>query len=285
MTFTEPVPYSDALARLASEKGLPADLKSWQIQELVRRYPELMRQAFFSARTTDFRYLNTMQSALADLVDPATARRAGRVPSRANFRVAMRDALAQIGYTPGAAGVPDGSIEDLGSDARLDLIVTMKTEMAWGAGSHQRAQLSVDAYPCQELIRAEERVIHRDWPTRWMEAARTTGDLDAARVLSESGRMVARKDSDIWTAISRFGLPYPPFDYNSGMWTIAITRSEAVSLGAIEANDVIEPSATRIPEEMSLGQGESGSQRLLQALSEVLGPEYSIEGGVLRRVA
>jgi hypothetical protein len=32
------------------------------------------------------------------------------------------------------------------------------------------------------------------------------------------GRMIALKSDPIWTAISAFGTPYPPFDYNSGMW-------------------------------------------------------------------
>jgi hypothetical protein len=39
------------------------------------------------------------------------------------------------------------------------------------------------------------------------------GGCDALKALP---RMIARKDSPIWEALSRFGTPYPPFDFNSG---------------------------------------------------------------------
>lgn len=53
------------------------------------------------------------------------------------------------------------------------------------------------------------------------------------------GRMIARKDDPIWTAISAFGRPYPPFDYNSGMITREIFRGEAERLKVIKRSDII----------------------------------------------
>lgn len=45
------------------------------------------------------------------------------------------------------------------------------------------------------------------------------------------GRMVALKSAPVWTNLSRFGRPYPPFDYGSGMGMEDIGREEAVELG------------------------------------------------------
>ena len=49
--------------------------------------------------------------------------------------------------------------------------------------------------------------------------------------------MIALKNDPIWTEISAFDLPYPPFDYNSGMWVRDISRSEAVDMGLMKADD------------------------------------------------
>jgi hypothetical protein len=53
--------------------------------------------------------------------------------------------------------------------------------------------------------------------------------------------MIARKDSPIWEALSRFGTPYPPFDFNSGMWTKDVSREEAVGFGILGEWDRVVP--------------------------------------------
>ena len=45
--------------------------------------------------------------------------------------------------------------------------------------------------------------------------------------------MVALLGDPVWTRISRFGLPYPPFDYGSGMAVRPVSRRECVRLGLI----------------------------------------------------
>lgn len=286
MNFGAPAPDAAALERLARLNLLPTKLSSAQLDLVRQRFPELMRAAFVSARTTDYKYLATMRRMLADLIDPAGARAEGRTPlSPAQFRVACREALESIGYSPGAAGVPEGSIEDLASDRRLDLIVQTQTDMHWGAGAHARAQQTLDSFPCQELIRAEPRKVERDWPSRWKVAGREVGDWAALRCLDRNGRMAARLDSDIWTALSRFGLPYPPFDYNSGMWTRPLDRVESVELGLIEPGDEIQPTATPGPADAALPEPTEGApDPLLAALREVLGPSYRLDDGILRHV-
>lgn len=272
------------------------------MEAIARRRPDVMRHAFWSAKTTDYGYLRKMLRSLQDLADPQSAASAGsdlgprpsalgsrRVPlSAGNFRVAMREALASIGYSPGAAGVPEDSVEDLASDRRLDLIIHMRTRMVWGGAAHKRRQEALDDFPCQELVRFEERIIKRNWPQRWREAAAATGDVAAAGVLQRHGRMIARADSPIWRELSRFGTPHPPFDYNSGMWTESVSRDEAVALGVIESAAVIQPDPTEIPEDLPLTPSPEtpGSAALTAALREALGPNYTLgPDGILRHAS
>ena len=77
------------------------------------------------------------------------------------------------------------------------------------------------AFPAYELLRAEPRKMPRNWPAIWQQKGGTL----------YQGRMIAPKTDPIWTRISRFGLPYPPFDYNSGMDIFSVSRSECLALG------------------------------------------------------
>lgn len=81
----------------------------------------------------------------------------------------------------------------------------------------------LDDIPCKELYTLSEQDEPYNWPERWVQM---DGKLYA-------GRMIARKDSRIWTALSCFDLPYPPFDHNSGMWTREVFRGEAEDLGIV----------------------------------------------------
>ena len=122
---------------------------------------------------------------------------------------------------------------DLSSDSRLNLIIETNTQMAYGYGQYaaQQDPVLLDAFPCLELYRLEQRIEKRDWRARWLAAG---GHL-------YNKRMIARKDSPIWSSISRFNTPYPPFDFNSGMWTRNISRKTASNLGIITRADVIQP--------------------------------------------
>ena len=80
------------------------------------------------------------------------------------------------------------------------------------------------AFPAQEFIRVAQRLHSRaDWTARWTAAG---GRL-------YGGRMAALVTDPVWARVSRFGLPYPPFDYGSGMGVRPVPRREAVRLGVI----------------------------------------------------
>ena len=50
--------------------------------------------------------------------------------------------------------------------------------------------------------------------------------------------MIALKDDPVWTGISAFGNPFPPFDFGSGMGVRNISRKEALELGVLTENDI-----------------------------------------------
>ena len=56
-------------------------------------------------------------------------------------------------------------------------------------------------------------------------------------------RMVALKSDPVWTKISRFGHPYPPFDWGSGMGVEDVSREDAIALGVIKEDYSPPPSS------------------------------------------
>jgi hypothetical protein len=137
----------------------------------------------------------------------------------------MRALLAKMGHPQG-----NGGLTDLYSQRRLDVLRETNVQQARGYAQHLEGTTegALLAFPAQELVRLEEREHPRDWIVRWHAAGGR---------FSDGGRMIALKGDPVWTAISRFGTPWPPFDFNSGMGVEDIDRDEAVSLGLIAEDD------------------------------------------------
>ena len=77
-------------------------------------------------------------------------------------------------------------------------------------------------YPAQRLTASTAAKPRLEWPARWEEAGQKVGWEGAKK----QGGFVALKTSPIWAALSRFGTPWPPFDYGSTreLWTTWTTR-------------------------------------------------------------
>ena len=80
-----------------------------------------------------------------------------------------------------------------------------------------------DYYPARELFLFGKQRFKRDWPTDWVRAGGKLYD----------GKMVARIDDPVWSAISDFGYPLMPFSFDLGMWIQAVTMEEAREIGLI----------------------------------------------------
>ena len=179
----------------------------------------LRDRAFFSSQVASARILHAAREMVAE--------RVGGNISASEFRREMRKILATDGYD---AGENRGTIKDLMTKARLDVIQRTNVEQARGYIHHLEATApgAIAAFPAQELVRVRQRKKPRDWFARWKDAG---GRL-------YEGRMVALVDDSIWTRISDFGNPFPPYAWGSGMGVRAVKKSEAIRLGVVSAEQV-----------------------------------------------
>ena len=243
MAFASPTPFAEALAWLRRKRLLPTADTTAQIGGWDKAVRE---RSFFSAQQLREDALAILADKVDRVLNPTTEIRDDGTPYTKGLNFVQARAEAQAAFREaGVLPMPgtEGGNLDHTSDVRVDLVIRMNTEMAQGFGYHQAGQTAeaLELYPCWEFFRAEERKVPRDWPGRWVAAAKAVGDDDALTCFERTGRMVARKDSPIWVELSAFGTPYPPFDFNSGMDLRAVPRDEAVALGVINELAVIRP--------------------------------------------
>ena len=169
----------------------------------------------------------------------------------------------------------EGGLRDHRSKARLDLILTQNVRRARGYARRAVDMDILDDWPAQELVRVFQRKAPRDWRVRWAQAG---GRL-------YGGRMIALKTDGIWAAISRFGTPYPPFDFGSGMGVRDISRREAIALGVIAPDYAPESDPVgdfNTEAEASVAGVEPG---LLAQIAQAFGSAITIAQGIARFVS
>jgi hypothetical protein len=217
---TANVSFTEALQRQEVRALLPTTLSSAQLERISG---EILERALFSARTTSAEYLQEVDDVLQKYIN-------GEI-DLASARLRLSNKLRELGYAPRPG--EEGAITDLSSDERINLVLRTNADMASGYGQWLQGQdkAILDQWPAQELYRAAHRMVPRDWATRWVVAGGQT----------YGGKFIALKNTTIWTAISRFGTPYPPFDFNSGMAVRDVDRKTAMSLGLIDRDTQIQP--------------------------------------------
>jgi hypothetical protein len=248
---------SDAITqamRLAIERDLlPTELGSAELQEITQRMKE---RVFFSARTSNLWYLDRLKALVERYVKGE-----GKDNDLAQLRVEARRLLAQAGYTPGAGfpgdealGIPPasaGSLRDLSSEKRLNLIYDTQAQLMRGQGLKLRGAKRADRYPAWELVRVAKfnSEYQREWRKRWDIASDNT---DAVGVLN-AARMIAVKSSPIWLALGSSALfpdavnaDHPPFAFNSGMGWREVPLEEVEELG-LNASSLQPPASSLKP--------------------------------------
>ncbi|WP_221029903.1 hypothetical protein [Actomonas aquatica] len=241
--------------------------------EIAQIPARILERARFSAKVRNLEHLAVIDDVANDVtagaLDVATA------------RLRIKQFVASTGYQADESA--RGGLQDFLSTARTDLQVRMNVQLAQGAGWHQQGQdpAILDAFPAMEFVRVEARDEPRqDWPRRW-NAARAATVLDGATD-SSTGRMVALKGHPIWPELSRFGLPYEPFDYNSGKGTEDVSRQEAMDLDLIERDTVIFPDDRGFNADLQ-ARPSARSERLRAAI-EATGIGRFDAGGVLHYI-
>ncbi len=259
-----PEDFVEAVKSLQGKRIFPTTLSSAEISDLDA---SIRRLSILSARNDMVQVLDVIKDAVGSVLQPKTVQRADRVTPEnpqgnvttglnpATARSAIRQSLKDAGYTPKEGEA--GTIKDLSSDARIDLVVKTNVQLAQGAGHFIQGnanQDAVDLYPAWELKRFEDREVPRgekmekgvvepdpenSHEARFRAAAEAAGDDDAIRILDETGRMIARKDSPLWEELGNgaggytdaLGNPFDPFWFNTGMGLQARSRKECLALG------------------------------------------------------
>jgi hypothetical protein len=210
---------------------LPTTLSSAELEQIST---EIRERALFSARVTNAEYLQEIDDVLQKFIN-------GEI-NLATARVQLRAKLTELGYEP--APGEEGKITDFASDERINLVLNTNAQMAAGYGAWLQGQSApiLDQWPAQEIFRLQGRMKPREWQTRFTDAAASTGSQYVVTKFDEHNfQAVALKNDPIWEAISRFGTPYPPFDFNSGMWVRDVTRDRAMELKLIDRDTQIAP--------------------------------------------
>jgi len=254
MTFDQPTDLPDAVQILAQKDLLPTNLTSDELRQLDAY---LRQQSLFSAQTTNEYLLQLYQDKLTGILNPVPAPGEATTQfSPAYVRASIKDFLQSIGYEP---PTPEerGTITDLSSDRRINLVVKTNVEMAQGQGLWMRNQnpALLDEWPGQELFRAEARKVPRDWVYRFQLAGSQTGDpIGTGWTITPDQRLIALKNHLIWEYLGSSKLfpdgldtSWPPFAFSSGMWVRNVDRQETEAIGLTVPGQIIPPQTLKQP--------------------------------------
>ncbi len=254
-----------AIEEFAAKTEVPSWARTADWQELPAA---IRRRAFFSAALEDARALSAERKAVADLLQGAS--KDGKIYRRDTAITELQAMMKARGLDTGA---PD-ALTNPAAEARIKLVIDTNRAQAQGYARFKRSSSggALLAFPAQELIRVRPSREPRDWRSRWSAAG---GKL-------YNGRMIATKDDPVWVAISRFGTPYPPFDFNSGMGVKDISRREALALGIMAADwqpdrDPVEDFNANVEADVSAVHPD-----LLGSLAALFGGAIKIAGGIAR---
>lgn len=232
-----PTDRPNALARDAflSREILPVDVGTAELDQLSAAIRE---RSVFSAHVLEVDFLTTLRDQIGKLV-AGVSEGSGKYTNPVTVRKALKSILESVGYEASPRDI--GTLKDLRTYQRLHLIVETNLRMAQGYATYRRG-LSSEAlaqYPAAEFTRIYSRRVPRGthrtkegalvvdnpnyWRDRWIRAG--------GQVFN--GKMIALKSDPVWTAISRFKLPYGPPDFNSGYGQLPVKRKEAIRLGLL----------------------------------------------------
>lgn len=264
MIFRAPIPFQEAIESRTVRQILPTEFRTSLLQEIPA---QLRERAFFSAGVQNATFLERASQSVDDLLS-------GTV-DRATKRLELKRLLGELGYRPPEG--EEGTLTDLSGDRRLNLILDQNLQTAQGYGRWKQGQdpAILDQWPAQELVdtnpgKTENR---RDWTQRWADAG--------GRFFG--GRMIALKNDPIWKAISRFGMPYPPFDFGS-YWDVAdVSRDEAVAFGLIDRDTELLPQDRDFNQDLQASP-EIRSESLRTAILDHFDGRATFVDGILKLV-
>ena len=232
---------TDALRAAQTRGALPTALDTAGLRELGA---DVLARSVFTARGTNVIFVDDLKK----IIDRLAAGEIGE----GQARTAIWEALDAIGYDSEKGGFPGeelepklkGTLQDLKSFRRRDLIVRTQMDLMRGAGQKMRGSEPdrLSEFPAWELVRVGGVEEARDWPSRWAIAGgkpRLAGrDAMAWRFVGQPTGFVALKGDPVWGELGSYenfddalGVDHPPFYFNSEMGWAEISREEVLALG------------------------------------------------------
>lgn len=178
----------------------------------------------------------------------------------ASGRAILVQVLRDLGYTP-EGGFPEftpdgspskpkvppalkGTLQDISSKRRLDLIIRTQVDLMRGASQKQRGMQPerYRLFPAWELVRVQPRTAPRNWD-HWLSEKSQFADprprwIIAGGTFVDGSRMIAFKGDPIWGELGgsanfddALDVDYPPFAFQSGMGWREVPRDEVIALG------------------------------------------------------
>lgn len=266
------VPLADAVQKLGDKTIVGTTLRTSELAQLPLKIRE---ESFFSATVEDARFLETAKAKALkalSMVKEKTATDEAFV-DRSSFIGDLRKQAIASGL---GTGTDPRNVQDLASRARLGLIYDMQAGKATGFARRKSGltQGALLASPAWRLVRIRPSRVARKWDALWDEAGVKVGFEGASKA-----QPVALKTSPIWTALSQFGTPWPPFRFGSGMGVINVGRLETEQLGLLEPGEI--PEAPEDPAfNAELSASVEGMEPVtLDVLRNLFGSHVAIEGG------
>ena len=231
MEFTEPIPFSEAIAKLQERGILPTALNSAQLGEVEVAIRE---KAFFSSRVESTRVLQSMKDYLGDYLAGTRMENGGlKAQGRAEFvadmrELAIREGLGRVDPKTGKIDpvIRENDLTDIRSTRRLQLIFDTQVESAQEYGFWKQGQNPdiLWVYPAQRFIRVRPVMV-----PRWYHQA-------------QEGTIRRKDDLDFWLDMNRdFNVPWGPWGYGSGMGVEDVDREDAIAAGVIGPDEVVRP--------------------------------------------
>jgi hypothetical protein len=225
----EPTFFEEAIRFLLKKDLNPQE---WDSAEWAAERPSVRVKSFFSARVENARFLDRAQGFLFDFLANTTeevtspegvksiALRAG---GRGQFIKLMREFMVEEGMAEPEkfVTVNQNDVKDIRSLARLNLIFDTNVRQAYGYGNWRQGMKPAVRYrfPAARFIRTHSVMTPR------------------IRHANSEGMVRLKTDREWWAdfqndpLIGGFGVPWPPYGFNSAMDQQDVSREEAKRLG------------------------------------------------------
>jgi hypothetical protein len=265
---------SDAVDTFARRSVVPS---AWRTAEWSAAPEAIAQRSFFSAGVESATFLSAAKTRL-DQALTVSRDASGAGMDRERFIRDARQTALQLGLADPAGKPTD--LKNLAGATRLGMIYDMNVNAAYGR-ARRSAGLSKGALfaaPAQQLVRGRAARVPRDWRALWKQA----GENVAWEGAIDDAQFIALKTSPIWTELSRFRVPWPPFDFGSGMVLRDISRDRAIALGLIAEDEILDADPDPDFNQALAATLQNVAPQMLSALKSMLGDLVNISGNQVK---